>query len=92
MQLGYDCPVAITYKVAVFSLSGTVYDDNMKIQSFSTAGYRQSHFSTIFGSESEKGGTTAMDNLYNRAVRYTAPDTKLRAGIWTDLWMDKETV
>ena len=72
VQLGYDCPVAITYKVAVFSLSGTVYDDNMKIQSFSTAGYRQSHFSTIFGSESEKGGTTAMDNLYNRAVRYTA--------------------
>ena len=63
VQLGYDCPVAITYKVAVFSLSGTVYDDNMKIQSFSTAGYRQSHFSTIFGSESEKGGTTAMDNL-----------------------------
>ena len=54
VQLGYDCPVAITYKVAVFSLSGTVYDDNMKIQSFSTAGYRQSHFSTIFGSESEK--------------------------------------
>ena len=44
VQLGYDCPVAITYKVAVFSLSGTVYDDNMKIQSFSTAESFQHNF------------------------------------------------
>ena len=91
VQLGYDCPVAITYKVAVFSLSGTVYDDNMKIQSFSTAGYRQSHFSTIFGSESEKGGTTAMDNLYNRAVRYTATPNYEQAYGQTYGWTKKRS-
>ena len=89
VQLGYDCPVAITYKVAIFSLSGTVYDDNVKIQSFSTAGYRQSHFSTIFGSDSEKGGTTAMDNLYNRAVRYTATPNYEQSYGQTYAWTKK---
>ena len=70
VKLGYDCPVAVTYKTAIFSLSGVVYDDNDKVQMFHTSGYRQGHFSTIFGTDSEKGGTTAMDNLYNRAVKY----------------------
>ena len=70
VKLGYDCPVAVTYKTAIFSLSGVVYDDNDKVQLFHTSGYRQGHFSTIFGTDSEKGGTTAMDNLYNRAVKY----------------------
>ena len=60
VELGYDCPVAITYKVAIFSLSGVVYDDSAAVQSFHTSGYRQSHFSTIFGSSSAKGGITAM--------------------------------
>lgn len=70
VKLGYDCPVAVTFKTAIFSLSGVVYDDNDKVQMFHTSGYRQGHFSTIFGTDSEKGGTTAMDNLYNRAVKY----------------------
>ena len=69
VKLGYDCPVAVTFKTAIFSLSGVVYDDNDKVQMFHTSGYRQGHFSTIFGTDSEKGGTTAMDNLYNRAVK-----------------------
>lgn len=72
VKIGYDCPVAVTFKVAIFSLSGVVYDDNAATQHFHTSGYRQGHFSTIFGSDSEKGGTTAMKNLYNRAVKYTA--------------------
>ena len=72
VELGYDCPVAFTYIVGIFSLSGVVYDDSAAVQSFHTSGYRQSHFSTIFGSSSAKGGITAMDNLYYGAVRYTA--------------------
>lgn len=69
VTLDYDCPVAINYKVAIYSLSGDVYDDNIWTQSFETAGYKQKQFSTIFGADSPKGGTTAMENLYNRAIK-----------------------
>ena len=89
IELGYDCPVAITYKVAIFSLSGVVYDDSAAVQSFSTSGYRQSHFSTIFGSSSAKGGITAMDNLYNRAVRYTATKNYEQSYGQTYVWTEK---
>lgn len=89
VKLGYDCPVAITYKVAIFSLSGVVYDDNAAVQSFHTSGYRQNHFSTIFGSSSEKGGTTAMDNLYNRAVRYTTTPNYEQSYGQTVGWSEK---
>lgn len=89
IELGYDCPVAITYKVAIFSLSGVVYDDSAAVQSFHTSGYRQSHFSTIFGSSSAKGGITAMDNLYNRAVRYTATKNYEQSYGQTYGWTEK---
>ena len=89
VKLGYDCPVAITYKVAIFSLSGEVYDDGAATKHFGTAGYRQSHFCTIFGSSSDKGGTTAMDNLYNRAVRYTATANYEQSYGQTVGWTDK---
>ena len=89
VQLGYDCPVAVTYKVAIFSLSGVVYDDSAAVHSFHTSGYRQSHFSTIFGSSSAKGGTNAMDNLYNRAVKYTATPNYEQSYGQTVGWTEK---
>ena len=89
VKLGYDCPVAVTFKTAIFSLSGVVYDDNDKVQMFHTSGYRQGHFSTIFGTDSEKGGTTAMDNLYNRAVRYTATKNYEQSYGQTYGWTEK---
>lgn len=71
ITLNYDCPVAVTYKVAIFSLNGELYDDNSKTHHFDTAAYHQKYFSTIFGSKSASGGTNAIDNLYNRAIAYT---------------------
>ena len=49
----YDFPVTISYKVAIFSLSGDVYfyNDGCAIQDrhMKTAGYWQKHFCTTFG-------------------------------------------
>lgn len=49
MTLDYDCPVSISYKVSMFSLSGTCYDDSAAVKKFNTAGYYQKHFCTTFG-------------------------------------------
>ncbi len=56
----YTCPVALRYKVAIFSMSG-----------HSSAHYINgtvSNFSTIFGFGNEDGGYGAPENLYQRAV------------------------
>ena len=70
VRMKYNCPVAVTYKVAIFSLAGDVYDDNAANQSFHTAGYRQKDFITIFGSDKAVGGVSAYENLRNRAIKY----------------------
>lgn len=70
VRMKYNCPVAITYKVAIFSLAGDVYDDNAANQSFHTAGYRQKDFITIFGSDKAVGGVSAYENLRNRAIKF----------------------
>ena len=66
MTIPYDVPVALTFKVAVFSMSGDVYADKVAVLAFSTAGYKQSYFSTIFGSDSAEEGFYAYESLYNR--------------------------
>lgn len=66
LTTAYDCPVSLTYKVAIFSMCGTVYDDNMLVQSFSTAGYEQRSFISIFGNDYDN--SDAMENLYQRAI------------------------
>lgn len=70
VRMKYNCPVAVTYKVAMFSLAGDVYDDNAANQSFKTSGYRQKDFITIFGSDKAIGGVSAYENLRNRAIKY----------------------
>ena len=64
VTLSYDCPVSISYKTALFALCGTFYDDNCLIQSFTTAGYHQRSFISMFGNSSQN----AIENLYSRAV------------------------
>ncbi|MCL1817114.1 MAG: InlB B-repeat-containing protein, partial [Clostridiales bacterium] len=66
VTLNYDCPIAITYKVAIFSLSGCCYDDNIATRSFSTAGYWQKHFCSIFGNSNGD----AQAEFYDRAVTF----------------------
>ncbi len=68
----YDCPVGISYKVAIFSMCGTCYDDNAATQSFSTAGYEQRSFVTHFGASDQV--TDAVESLYQRAtLHYSDP-------------------
>ncbi|MCL1810435.1 MAG: aerolysin family beta-barrel pore-forming toxin, partial [Clostridiales bacterium] len=67
VTLSYDCPIAITFKVAIFSLSGCCYDDNLYTRSFSTAGYWQKHFCTTFGNSTGD----AQSEFYDRAVTFS---------------------
>lgn len=66
MTAQYDVPVALTYKVAIFSMSGDVYADSVWTLGQSTAGYSQSNFSTFFGADSENEGLYAFDSLDKR--------------------------
>lgn len=65
MNISYDCPMTVTYKVAMFSMCGDYYDDNAAAIWFSTSPYQQRAFMTTFGTD--VGGTTsATMNLKNR--------------------------
>jgi len=66
MTTQYDTPVALTYKVAVFSMSGDVYADSAFTLCQSTVGYSQSNFSTFFGGDSSKEGFYAYESLTNK--------------------------
>ena len=55
IALTYDVPVAVTFKVAVFSMSGDVYADGAATLAFSTSGYDQEYFSTFFGEDIDSG-------------------------------------
>lgn len=63
MTTKYDTPVALTYKVVIFSMSGDVYADSAWTLCQSTAGYSQSNFCTFFGGDSEEEGYYAYDSL-----------------------------
>lgn len=81
-KLDYDCPVMIQYNVAIFSICGTCYDDNLAVQSFSTAGYDQRSFITLFGpSEAGTEVEDAADNQYMRYLKRTQPGYEETFGI-----------
>ncbi len=63
MTTKYATPVALTYKVVIFSMSGDVYADSAWTLGQSTAGYSQSNFSTFFGGDSAQEGYYAYDAL-----------------------------
>ena len=63
ITIPYQTPVALTFKVAIFSMSGDVYADSGLTLAFSTAGYDQSNFSTFFGGSTTESGIYAYDSL-----------------------------
>ena len=60
----YDCPTALNYKVAIFSFSGYRYDDDALVHQWDS----ETCFSSLFGTGSKTGGSTAPENLYLRAL------------------------
>ena len=68
LELGYDCPVVVTYKVAIFSMHGKFTSATKADSTFDTAGYVHGYFSTIFGGDEE--GSSAGENLYERGVHH----------------------
>ena len=61
-SMTYHAPVAISYKVAVFSLSGDYYD-LAGVTSFSTAGYWQQHFAATFGDRKGDARAELIDRI-----------------------------
>lgn len=64
----FNCPVGVTYRVAIFSMCGTCYDDNAAVQQFNTAGYEQRSFVTLFGGSTD--ASDAGESLYLRADKH----------------------
>lgn len=69
----YTCPVAIRYKVAVFSMSGYCWGNDI------TNGATCSNFCTIFGYGSEEGGYGAPENLRHRGIDAYTNNTEERS-------------
>lgn len=71
----YDTPVQISYKVAIFSITGQVYADSGYIANFSTAGYEHGYYLNVLGGNS-KSGVSANENLQIRAIENYKTSTK----------------
>lgn len=65
-ELSYDVPVALNFKVAVFSMSGDVYADGCLVSSMSTSGYSQRYFYTSFG-ENNVNAYESLNYRYNNS-------------------------
>ncbi len=71
IELDYDCPVYITYKAAIFGLNAQFYWDSVTGNDiWETVDYDQGSICVGFGTEASAGGLTAVDNLYNRAIKF----------------------
>ena len=85
VTLEYDCPVALSYKVAIFSMNCELNDDQ-----FQGVGYNKGFFATYFdGDGSSEQGTSANENLYQRAVVGQNISGYDRANGVTDGWAYK---
>lgn len=74
VELDYDCPVYFTYKVIIFGMNGEFYADSVATESWKTAGYDQGGICIGFGTDTTTGGISALDNLYNRAIKFKDMD------------------
>ncbi len=70
IELEYDCPVYFRYKVIIFGMNGEFYADSVATESWKTAGYDQGGICIGFGTDTSTGGVSAVDNLYNRAIKF----------------------
>ncbi len=77
----YDCPVYITYKVAVFGMNAQYYQDT-GTGSWSTANYDQGSICVSFGDDSTEGGINASQNLYNRLKESTVGFELSHGNVW----------
>ena len=71
VNIEYDCPVALRYKVAIFSMNGFRYDDRAATDYW----MNPKDFVTILGAGNAEGGYGAAENLYVRALD---PKTKYK--------------
>ena len=83
----YDCPVYVTYKVAVFGLNAEYIKDK-DTGSWSITNYDQGCIFTNFGTDSKSGGLTAADSLYNRwnekSKAFEISHGNVTYGMWED--------
>ena len=77
----YECPVYITYKVAVFGMNAQYYQDT-GTGSWSTANYDQGSICVVFGDDSTMGGINAPENLYNRLKESSVGFELSHGNVW----------
>ena len=77
----YECPVYITYKVAVFGMNAQYYQDT-GTGSWSTANYDQGSICVGFGSDTTEGGINAPENLYNRLKESSVGFELSHGNVW----------
>lgn len=77
----YECPVYITYKVAVFGMNAQYYQDT-GTGSWSTANYDQGSICVSFGSDTTEGGISAPENLYNRLKESSVGFELSHGNVW----------
>ncbi len=70
MSEDYDTPVMLSYKVALFTITGDVYADNGVTGggSYSTAGYKHGFYYNVIGGSDDETGISANENLHFRVV------------------------
>ena len=72
LNLPYDEPVGITFKVAIYSLNSECYQDDVATAYIGTAGYDQYTFCTLFGDASTGLDTDANESLRMRAIDHVS--------------------
>lgn len=77
----YECPVYITYKVAVFGMNAQYYQDT-GTGSWSTANYDQGSICVVFGDDTSEGGISAPENLYNRLKESSVGFELSHGNVW----------
>ena len=83
----YDCPVYLTYKVAVFGVNAQYIQDT-GTGSWSITNYDQGSIFTNFGSNLKEGGLNAVDNLAKR-VKEKSKSFELSYGGTYGQWEDQ---
>ncbi len=90
LQSDYDTPVQVSYKVAIFAMSGQVYADGAGIpHKFNTATYEQGNYLNIIGADSSFG-VSANENLHLRAIenKTTGRDDAASGGVIHRYWIN----
>ncbi len=92
LQFNYKCPVAITYKVAFFGMSGHYYSDHAACNYIGTATYSHGYFNLFVGNKDKRFGSTAEENLKYRLTKLGSDVENDRTAAKTSCYTDESGI